>query len=73
MISFPLAYFIAFKAGRWKNLMLLLIILPFFTSYLVRTVSWQTILSDDGWVVDAPAGRRAARATTGGCSPRAPP
>jgi spermidine/putrescine transport system permease protein len=51
VISFPLAYFIAFKAGRWKNLMLLLIILPFFTSYLVRTVAWQTILADNGWVV----------------------
>ena len=52
VISFPLAYFIAFKAGRWKNLLLLLIILPFFTSYLVRTVAWQTILSDNGFVVD---------------------
>ena len=52
VIAFPLAYFMAFKAGRWKNLMLLLVILPFFTSYLVRTVAWQTILADDGWVVD---------------------
>jgi spermidine/putrescine transport system permease protein len=51
VIAFPLAYFIAFKAGRFKNLMLLLIVLPFFTSYLVRTVSWQLILSDNGWVV----------------------
>ena len=48
IIAFPLAYFIAFKAGRWRNLMLMLIILPFFTSYLVRTVAWQTILTDDG-------------------------
>jgi spermidine/putrescine transport system permease protein len=51
IIAFPLAYFIAFKAGRLRNLMLLLIVLPFFTSYLVRTVSWQLILSDNGWVV----------------------
>ncbi|MDX6658172.1 MAG: spermidine/putrescine transport system permease protein [Solirubrobacteraceae bacterium] len=51
VIAFPLAYFIAFKAGRMKNLMLLLIILPFFTSYLVRTVAWQLILSDNGFVV----------------------
>src|SRR4029079_18263206 len=36
----------------WKNLLLLLIILPFFTSYLVRTVAWQTILADDGLVVN---------------------
>src|SRR5688500_16331239 len=52
VITFPLAYFIAFKAGRWKNFMLLLIILPFFVSYVLRTVSWQLILSDDGFVVD---------------------
>src|ERR1044071_2914670 len=52
IIAFPLAYFIAFKAGRWKNLMLLLIVLPFFVSYVLRTVSWQLILADDGWVVD---------------------
>jgi spermidine/putrescine transport system permease protein len=51
VISFPLAYFIAFKAGRYRNLLLLLIVLPFFTSYLVRTVAWQTILADDGPVV----------------------
>jgi spermidine/putrescine transport system permease protein len=51
IISFPLAYYIAFKS-RHKNLLLLLIILPFFTSYLVRTIAWQTILSDDGFVVD---------------------
>jgi spermidine/putrescine transport system permease protein len=52
LISFPLAYFIAFKAGRLKTLMLLLIVLPFFTSYLVRTVAWQTILADNGVVLD---------------------
>jgi spermidine/putrescine transport system permease protein len=52
IIAFPLAYFIAFKAGRWKNLMLLLVILPFFVSYVLRTVSWQLILSDDGSVVN---------------------
>jgi spermidine/putrescine transport system permease protein len=52
VVAFPLAYFMAFKAGRWKNLMLLLVVLPFFTSYIVRTVAWQTILADDGFVVD---------------------
>jgi spermidine/putrescine transport system permease protein len=52
VISFPMVYFIAFKAGRFKNLLLLLIILPFFTSYLIRTIAWQTILADDGFVVD---------------------
>src|SRR5215218_9997171 len=52
VIGFPLAYFTAFKAGRFKNLILLLIILPFFTSYVLRTVAWQLILSDSGWVVE---------------------
>lgn len=52
VIAFPLAYFIAFKAGRWRNLLLLLVILPFFMSYVLRTVSWQLILSDNGFVVD---------------------
>jgi spermidine/putrescine transport system permease protein len=52
VIAFPLAYFIAFKAGRFKGLMLLLVILPFFMSYVLRTVAWQLILSDDGWVVN---------------------
>ena len=52
IIAFPLAYFIAFKAGRWRNFLLLLVVLPFFTSYVLRTVSWQLILSDNGFVVD---------------------
>ena len=51
VIAFPLAYFVAFKAGRFKNAMLLLIVLPFFMSYVLRTVAWQLILSDNGWVV----------------------
>jgi spermidine/putrescine transport system permease protein len=50
-IGYPLAYAIAFRGGRWRNALLLLVILPFFTTYLVRTLSWQTILDDDGWVV----------------------
>jgi spermidine/putrescine transport system permease protein len=53
VIGFPLAYFVAFKAGRFRNLMLALIILPFFVSYVLRTVSWQLILADNGFVVDA--------------------
>ena len=71
IIAFPLAYFIAFKAGRFKDLMLLLIILPFFMSYVLRTVAWQLILSDNGWVVNAPARHRAPRRRTAGCSPSA--
>jgi spermidine/putrescine transport system permease protein len=54
VIAFPLAYFIAFKASpRVKPLLLLMIIAPFFTSYLVRTNAWQTILADDGWVTNS--------------------
>jgi spermidine/putrescine transport system permease protein len=52
LIAFPLAYVIAFRAGKYKNALLLLVILPFFITYLVRTLSWQTILDDDGLVVD---------------------
>ena len=51
VIAYPLAYTIAFKAGRWRNIMLVLVIAPFFTSFLLRTNAWQTILSDNGWVV----------------------
>ena len=50
LISYPLAYWIAFKAGRWKNLFLLLVIAPFFVTYLIRTLAWETILSDGGVV-----------------------
>jgi spermidine/putrescine transport system permease protein len=51
VIAFPLAYFIAYKAGRWKGLLLLMVVLPFFMSQVLRTVSWQLILTDNGWVV----------------------
>lgn len=50
-ISYPLAYWIAFRGGRWKNLLLLLVIAPFFVTYLIRTLAWETILSDGGLVV----------------------
>ncbi len=52
LISYPLAYWIAFRAGRWRNLFLLLVIAPFFVTYLIRTLAWETILSDDGFVVN---------------------
>ena len=51
LISYPLVYWIAFRGGRWKNLLLLLVIAPFFVTYLIRTLAWQTILSDDGLVL----------------------
>ena len=53
VIAYPLAYTIAFKAGRWRNILLVLVIAPFFTSFLVRTLAWTTILADSGPVVGA--------------------
>ena len=52
ILGYVLAYAIAFKSGRWKNLMLVLVIAPFFTSFLVRTLSWKLLLSDDGFIVN---------------------
>ena len=51
LIAYPLAYAIAFRAGRWKNALLFAVVAPFFTTYLIRTIGWQTILSDDSPVV----------------------
>ncbi|WP_406185140.1 ABC transporter permease [Streptomyces sp. NBC_01006] len=51
LLGYPLAYLIAFKAGRWRNLLLVLVIAPFFTSFLIRTLAWKTILADGGPVV----------------------
>jgi spermidine/putrescine transport system permease protein len=51
LIAYPLAYAIAFKAGRWRGLMLALVVAPFFTSFLIRTLAWRQILADTGPVV----------------------
>jgi spermidine/putrescine transport system permease protein len=51
LFSYPLAYWIAFRGGRWKNLLLLFIVAPFFVTYLIRTLAWQSILADQGPVV----------------------
>lgn len=47
-IAYPLAYFIAFRGGRWRSLLLVLVIAPSFASFLLRTYAWKTILSDEG-------------------------
>ncbi len=52
LIAYPLAYAIAFKGGRWKTALLFVVIAPFFTTYLIRTLAWQTILADEGPLVD---------------------
>jgi spermidine/putrescine transport system permease protein len=51
LISYPLAYTIAFRGGRYKNLLLFLVVAPFFTSFLLRTISWKIILGDTGIVL----------------------
>ncbi|MER7676218.1 ABC transporter permease [Streptomyces sp. NPDC096934] len=53
LLGYPLAYLIAFRAGRWRNVVLVLVIAPFFTSFLIRTLAWKTILADGGPVVGA--------------------
>ncbi|MGG2459017.1 ABC transporter permease [Streptomyces sp. RGM 3693] len=53
LLGYPLAYLIAFKAGRWRNIVMILVIAPFFTSFLIRTLAWKTILADGGPVVGA--------------------
>ncbi len=50
LLGYPLAYFIAQKAGPWKNVVLVLVIAPFFTSFLIRTLAWKTILSDSFFI-----------------------
>jgi spermidine/putrescine transport system permease protein len=51
LIGYPLAYMIAFKAGRYRNMLLVLVIAPFFASFLLRTVAWRQVLADEGFVV----------------------
>lgn len=49
LIGYPMAYTIAFRGGRYKSLLLLLVIMPFFTSFIIRTISWKFILADQGF------------------------
>jgi len=51
VLAYPLVYWIAFRAGRWRNLFLLAIVAPFFVTYLIRTLAWLNILADEGPVV----------------------
>lgn len=50
-IGYPLAYTIAFRGGRFKNILLLLVILPFFTAFIIRTLNWKLILADNGFLL----------------------
>jgi spermidine/putrescine transport system permease protein len=51
LIAYPLAYAIAFKSGKFKNILLVLVVAPFFTSFLLRTIAWKQILGEEGFVV----------------------
>jgi spermidine/putrescine transport system permease protein len=51
LLAYPLVYWIAFRAGKWRNLFLLFIVAPFFVTYLIRTIAWLNILADQGPVV----------------------
>jgi spermidine/putrescine transport system permease protein len=51
VIGYPLAYVIAFRGGRYRTLLLGLVIVPFFTSFLIRTIAWQSLLADTGIIV----------------------
>ncbi len=53
VIGYPLAYVIAFRGGRYRNLLLGLVVVPFFATFLVRTIAWQSILADQSVVVSA--------------------
>jgi spermidine/putrescine transport system permease protein len=48
IIGYPLAYFIAMKGGRFKTALLALVVLPFFTTYLIRTIAWRVLLTSQG-------------------------
>ena len=52
LIAYPVAYFVARHGGRWKGLLLLGLVAPFFISYLMRMLAWINLLQDDGWVND---------------------
>jgi spermidine/putrescine transport system permease protein len=51
VVAYPLAYTIAFRGGRWKNALLFLVILPFFVSFIIRTLSWKFVLADEGFIL----------------------
>ena len=49
-LAYPLAYAMAFKAGKWRSVMMILVIAPFFTSFILRTIAWRQILADEGFI-----------------------
>src|SRR5690242_13475571 len=51
VLGYPIAWTIANRGGRFKNILLLLVIMPFFTSFIIRTLAWKQILADNGMVL----------------------
>ncbi len=52
VLAYPLAYVLAFKAGKWKNVLLGLVILPFFITFIIRTLAWKTIFADSSFLTN---------------------
>src|SRR5512143_2154863 len=50
LLSYPIAYFLAFRAGRRANLFLVLLLVPFWTSYLLRVMAWKFMLGSEGLI-----------------------
>ncbi|MEX0743095.1 MAG: ABC transporter permease, partial [Actinomycetota bacterium] len=53
LLAYPMTYWIAFYGGRFKSSLLLLILMPFFVSFVIRTIQWKFILGDNGPVLGA--------------------
>ena len=72
LIGYPVAYFAARHAGRWKGLVLLLLIVPFWINYLMRMLAWINLLSPDGWGTGSfTASGSSGCSSRSGCSRRA--
>jgi spermidine/putrescine transport system permease protein len=64
LLGYPVAYCIAFRGGRFKSLLMALVVVPSFTSFLIRTIAWKTILSDNGPIVSVLNDLHVLNATT---------
>ncbi|MGE3973820.1 MAG: ABC transporter permease [Bdellovibrionales bacterium] len=51
LVGYPFALFLVFRAGRWKALFFVLLVIPFWTNFLIRTYAWFALLSDNGWLI----------------------
>ena len=72
LIGYPMAYTIAFYGGRLKNALLLVVVLPFFVSFVIRTLNWRMILSDNGLVFGTLKHARRSSTRRSTSSPRRP-